>query len=384
MYLNFIDLIILIGASQSFFLSIVIYRKYGKTTANRTLSLLMLVYAMVLIQMLLVDSGFFNTYPRLILILIPVALLIGPMHYLYAKYLTHFSKQYKHFDLLHFIPFFLYLLIFLPDMFKSKEQLLNGMGNMEGEKVPILFLIFNWIVMTQVIIYTMFTILILRRYSIKIKNLFSSIEKLRLNWLRNIVILFSFGFVTYIIENMLITAGIISSKYAFSSIVAGIYVFIFGYLVLLKSEIFVNPEFVSQIDQAKELEIKKTAEPKYSKSGLNNEKAEEYLAVLLKLMKEEKPYLSSDLTLNKLAEMVQISPHHLSEVINSMLKQNFFDFINTYRVEKVKQDLLNVDKKNFTLLAIAVDAGFSSKSSFNMIFKKHTGITPSEFKKGNS
>ncbi len=384
MYLNFIDLIILIGASLSIFLSLIIYRKYGMTTANRVLSLLMLIYALVLTEMLLVDINFFNKSPHIVLFLISVTLLLGPIQYLYVKYLTHFSTTLKSTDLLHFIPFIVYLLIILLAMFISNKKLSGAVGNPDDGKIPIFFLIFNWGVMIQIIIYTILSVLIIRRYSIQIRNLFSTIEKLKLGWLRNMLIIFSAGILTYIVENMLITGGVISNRYAFSSIGAGIYVFVLGYLVLLKSEVFVSPEFVYQIEQVKEPEIKKTVEPKYSRSGLSDEKAEEYLSVLIKLMEEKKPYLKSDLTLNKLAEMVRTSPHHLSEVINSKLNQNFFDFINTYRVEKVKSDLLNAEKQNYTLLALAIDAGFSSKSSFNMIFKKHTGITPSEFRKTNS
>ncbi len=383
MYLNFIDLIILIGASLSIFLSLIIYRKYGKATANRVLSLLMLVYSLVLTEMLLVDINFFNKSPHIVLFLISVTLLLGPIQYLYVKYLTHFSTTLKSTDLLHFIPFVVYLLIVLLAMFISNKQLFGALGNPDDGKIPVFFLIFNWGVMLQIIIYTILSVLIIRRYSIQIRNLFSTIEKLKLGWLRNLLIIFSACIVTYIVENMLITGGVISNRYAFSSIGAGIYVFVLGYLVLLKSEVFVSPEFVNQIERVKELEITKTAEPKYSRSGLSDEKAEKYLSVLIKLMEEKKPYLKSDLTLNKLAEMVRTSPHHLSEVINSKLNQNFFDFINTYRVEKVKSDLLNAEKQNYTLLALAIDAGFSSKSSFNMIFKKHTGITPSEYKKRN-
>jgi len=67
-------------------------------------------------------------------------------------------------------------------------------------------------------------------------------------------------------------------------------------------------------------------------------------------------------------------------VINTRLQQNFFDFINHYRIEKVKKDLADPQKKNLKVLAIAFDAGFNSKSSFNAIFKRHTNLTPSEYR----
>lgn len=102
---------------------------------------------------------------------------------------------------------------------------------------------------------------------------------------------------------------------------------------------------------------------------------------LMALMQPEKPYRDSELTLTKLADMLSVSPHNLSEVINTQVGQNFFDFVNQYRVEEVKQNLANKEMQHFTLLALGLEAGFNSKSSFNAIFKKHTGAPPSEFRK---
>ncbi len=83
---------------------------------------------------------------------------------------------------------------------------------------------------------------------------------------------------------------------------------------------------------------------------------------------------------SRLAEMLSISPHNLSEVINTRLHQNFFDFVNEYRLEQAKREPANSDKTHIKILAITYDAGFNSKSSFYSLFKKHTGLTPSEFR----
>jgi AraC-like DNA-binding protein len=382
MYLNFIDIIIFISASQSLFLSVIIFRKYGKTTANRTLSVLMLSYALVLTQMLLTDIQFAKTNSSIVLLLISTTFLIGPLYYLYTKYLTHVSEKFKKSDLLHFIPGLIYIIVILPVLFRPTEPLPKNMSGFESRSVPIFFLVLNWVIMVQMVAYTILTIGVIRKYSRQIKNLFSNIEKIRLGWLRNLVIMFSAGIMIYIIENMLITWDVISNDYAISSIISSAYIYIFGYLTLLKSEVFASPEFSTEINHIEEIEEAGDSEgEKYLKSGLSDEKAGEHLRALFDLMEKEKPYLDSELTLNKLAELISISPHHLSEVINKKLNQNFFDFVNKYRVEKIKQDLLDPKKQNLTMLAIALDAGFNSKSSFNMIFKKQTGMTPSEFRK---
>ena len=98
-------------------------------------------------------------------------------------------------------------------------------------------------------------------------------------------------------------------------------------------------------------------------------------------MEREKPYLDANLTLQELAGRVSISLNHLSQLLNERLNQTFFDFVNSYRVQEAKRELCNPAKAHLTILAIAYDVGFNSKSSFNSAFKKHTGITPSEFKR---
>jgi DNA-binding NarL/FixJ family response regulator len=120
---------------------------------------------------------------------------------------------------------------------------------------------------------------------------------------------------------------------------------------------------------------------KYEKSGLSPALAAQYAKRLISAMVDQKLYLNSDLTLDRLAERLGISPHHLSQVLNVHCGQNFFDFVNHYRVKAVQQSLLDPQKQRFTVLALGLDAGFSSKATFNLVFKKHTGVSPSDFRK---
>ena len=97
-------------------------------------------------------------------------------------------------------------------------------------------------------------------------------------------------------------------------------------------------------------------------------------------MTEEKPYLNEDLTSKEVAQKLNISTNHLSQVINENLGKNFFDFVNGYRVDLAKQKLSDPANNIYTIISLAYDCGFSSKSSFNAIFKKFVGVTPSEFR----
>mgnify|MGYP002750193505 CR=1 FL=1 len=98
-------------------------------------------------------------------------------------------------------------------------------------------------------------------------------------------------------------------------------------------------------------------------------------------MEKEQIYTDPEITLKDLSEKVGTSSHNISEIINTKLNQNFFDFINHYRVQRVKLDLVDKNKNHLTLFGIAIEAGFNSKSGFNAIFKRYTGKTPSEYRR---
>jgi AraC-like DNA-binding protein len=109
--------------------------------------------------------------------------------------------------------------------------------------------------------------------------------------------------------------------------------------------------------------------------------AKKYVSKIRSFMSNEKPYLDANLSLPGLAEKLNIPSHHLSRVINEQFNVNFFDFVNQYRVDEVKSRMDNPEFENLTILGIAFDCGFNTKSAFNRVFKKLTGFTPSEYKK---
>ncbi|HLP59377.1 MAG TPA: helix-turn-helix domain-containing protein, partial [Candidatus Deferrimicrobium sp.] len=125
----------------------------------------------------------------------------------------------------------------------------------------------------------------------------------------------------------------------------------------------------------------KPDEPKYKTSALLPETVEEVLPRLIRLMEKEKIYLKADLNLKSLAQQLNVHYNYLSQIINERLGHSFNDFINSYRIEEARKKLLDHTQKNKTILDIAYDTGFYSKSVFNTAFKKFTGMTPSEFKK---
>ena len=110
----------------------------------------------------------------------------------------------------------------------------------------------------------------------------------------------------------------------------------------------------------------------------------EHIAALENLIVVQKKYLDSNLTLEKIAEEMQLSKSHLSKIINTELSIGFVDYVNALRVEEAKGYLINPEFSKYTLESIGLEAGFNSKSAFYTAFKKTKGLTPTEFKKKNS
>jgi len=98
------------------------------------------------------------------------------------------------------------------------------------------------------------------------------------------------------------------------------------------------------------------------------------------VMDRDRPWRDSDLTLADLADLLSTTPHKLSEVLNAQIGQTFYDFVNGYRVKEVQRRIAAGDAQRVTMLALALDAGFASKSTFNVVFKKHTSRTPSDYR----
>lgn len=136
-------------------------------------------------------------------------------------------------------------------------------------------------------------------------------------------------------------------------------------------------EIISIIEESNLVEDKK-------KKLISDENLDKIKSELLKLMEIEKPFLDSELNLVKLANKMNLSSHLLSYAINNGFDENFFQFINRYRIEEAKKLILNPKMNHLSLLGIGFEVGFNSKTVFNTTFKKITGKTPSEYKKNSS
>src|SRR5262249_53164716 len=124
-----------------------------------------------------------------------------------------------------------------------------------------------------------------------------------------------------------------------------------------------------------------SVEKKYSNSGLDKRRSQQIIETLEKTLRNDKPFLNPDLSIEELAASISCTRHHLSQAMNELMSKGFYDCINQYRVEEAKLMLGNPEKDNQKISSIGFDAGFNSVSSFNEVFKKFTGKSPSQFRK---
>ncbi|QLG46793.1 tetratricopeptide repeat protein [Costertonia aggregata] len=166
-------------------------------------------------------------------------------------------------------------------------------------------------------------------------------------------------------------------------------------LKLQKEQLVVENEILNKHNTSLKVKLKTLAETKetqrspiksprskttYTKLSLTKEQHKAYMDTILDYMEKHKPYLDFEISQTKLAQNLNMSTHHLTEVLSVSLGKNFYDFINLYRVNEAKIIIENLENHDIKMLAIAYKAGFKSKTSFNRVFKKHTGLTPSAYR----
>jgi AraC-like DNA-binding protein len=379
--LNLYTILCIVGVAQGLLLSTLLLQKRKAVRANLFLAFLMLFYSLYIADKTLAAADFYLRFPYLSLLLRDATFAFGPLHYLYARALINSDFRFSKKQSLHFLPFLIAKTNYIYLYFFSDKQIIDALSGDYSPERPFVFIIDNFSVVLQGLIYMALTLVLLNRHSIKIKNVFSDTEKRTLEWLRIMTQLAIVVWLLAFFINVLKMTGNppILTTISIIAMATSLYVYVIGYLGLRQQEILF-PLSTPEPQQTAGNTTSHIINEKYAKSGLSRDKAKQHLSDLLQLMEKERPFINANLTLNELADELSISSHNLSQIINTQLKQTYFDFINHYRVEEVKKALADPAREHYTLLAIALDAGFNSKSSFNAVFKKHTNMTPFQYK----
>lgn len=366
-------MIYIIGIAITFFLSFILLTKKGKSVADRILFAWLCVILVHLILFSIISSNEYLKFPYLLGFEIPLPLLHGPFLFLYTLTLTS-EKQTRIKMFPHFLPFAIGFISMTPFLIlNTKEKIFVYQNEGEGFET-ISTIIFIGIVLSG-IAYTILSLRVLVNYKKLIKDNFSSIEKINLIWLFRLV----FG-----LSCIWVLTFFADDEIIFSSVV--LFVVFIGYYGIKQVGVFTNQQALEPTPaiESKEHTEKTVAAPeiaKYDKSALADSQLKAIHGELEDLMKQKKIFLTPELTLTMVAEELDIHPNTLSQVINTVEKKNFFDYINILRVEEFKECISIPDNQKYTLLSLAYDCGFNSKTSFNRNFKNITGKSPSEYLK---
>jgi AraC-like DNA-binding protein len=392
------SILLLLGSAQGFFLALALFNaRGGNRIAHRLLALLTFIFALELGSESLNQIHFFAQASFLVGVDRPLKLLYGPLIFLYVSALTAPTQiRWTGKRWLHFLPFVAGYVLLTP-MFALdadiKPKVLYAQVDIDRWQLVWALLgdaIITLVSIVQIGIYLGLAFRRLFRHARQIRDQFSYTERISLTWVRNLLIVWSGLYLIYFIDTFLPPALDLDEAVSdLLMLMIVIMIYTMGFLGLRQPVIFArrggeNRNATPQAESEAPLQAIQHAavsDEKYKKSALNAEMSETLLAELLAHMDIHKPYLDGGLTLPQLAEQLGLSPNYLSQVINERLEQNFFDFINRYRIEEAKRCLANPVRERDNIITLALDAGFNSKSAFYTAFKKHTAMTPSQYKK---
>ncbi len=226
---------------------------------------------------------------------------------------------------------------------------------------------------------------LLSNFESGLKLQFSNIEDLRMHWLRNYTMvlmgLYGFSLVAFLVYNFGVIPDINSVYFGVNTLTV-LAVFYLSYHGIKEYNL---AQFIEAAQPSPEPSDNATsAKPKYGSSNLSADDLKEIFQRLEVLFNQEQLFIEPQLKLAQVAKKLDISPHHLSQVINTQFGRPFYEYVSHYRVKALKIKLIHPDYQHLTILAMALDVGFNSKASLNRLFKAHTGMTPSQFQKTHS
>lgn len=352
----------LTGIILSCFLALLLLLKKDKSTADRILCLWMGIMAVHQGSNYLEVSKISYTYPHLLGIGFALPLLHGHMLYFYVQALLRQKKLSWKNVLPHFIPFVTLIGLAmpfyqLPAAEKVQVFLHQGAG-------------YEWYMLTQLclivlsgFVYVFWSFRLIQRNQNQPTENLDALKVQHLQWLKYLSLGLAGIWVLVIFFNDQVIFGGVTTL-----------VGLIGILGINQVPIFVGNFIPVSLDPAPAPSL-----PRYAKSGLSASQSDALFEQLTQLMQKQEVYKNPELSLGELAELLSVHPNYLSQVINEKTEQNFYQYINKLRVEAFLQVAALPHKQHYSLLALAFECGFNSKSTFNKYFKMVTGETPSEY-----
>jgi AraC-like DNA-binding protein len=374
---NIFNVILLLGAVLSTLLSFYLFFYPIRFFANKVLGALAFSWAMTVFGFMIQSPDFFSRFPHFYASLDVFALLFYPLMYIYLRtYLYEDTRTWKK-NILHLTPGLIYVLVYSPFFFQGTES----KSEMIFERtfpawyLP-LQLFFNLLIVGQGIFYSILSLRKLHHFQYFRRVRLTRYQLGSLKWLKlfislNIVLWLS-GTSGFILDVLLI--NIMVDLFDVFYIGLTILIIVLGIFTLRRPEFFAEEEDILKYltNKSAQQDIK-----------VENKKVSDK-ELILNYFEKDKPYLKTDLKMQDLVDSTGLSYKRISEIFNVEFQKSFFDIVNEYRM-KTAMELLNSGfHKQHTLPHLAEQAGFNSKTTFNRIFKKYIGKTPTEYIHSNN
>jgi AraC-like DNA-binding protein len=371
------ETLLILGVFEALFIALVLLFKKPKGLPDRILFALFVIYAVTIllswIELFNRNHGY--PYPGFIHTSAPTILLHGPVLWFYIRSLTLPPLRFRPVLLLHFLPFLLILSGFVITSWSLPADLKIELEKTQAFKESWFYPVGLASVFLVSQGYYIWCLILIRRHNRVLRQYFSGLGHSGLRWLTFLlwgaIISYASNSAMYILDYAM---GLM--PYGLMQVIgystASVFILCLGFLGFRQGNVFSHlPAIPADVIGAV---------PEISTQPLRPGE-EVFVSRLLDCMNTAKPYLNPELSLAQLAEKLAVQPDYLSAVLNSRLGLNFFDFVNQYRVEEFKAQLKIPANRRLTLVSLAYDCGFNSKATFNRVFKRVTGLTPSEYQR---
>ncbi|MEM8892902.1 MAG: helix-turn-helix domain-containing protein [Bacteroidota bacterium] len=365
------SILFLLGGIQVWFIILYLFlRKNNRPRISLYLSLIILGLFCTLYDYFILRNQLQEEVGYFLLLSYMFQLVYAPASYLLIRAIVFPQENFRQKDLLHFLPAFIHIGVglfsyhFQPLSYKEAyiNQLIDQSGPDQWEANPA-FLFFNFLFVVQVLLYLY--------YAFHLKNNYGAASSLKNPLSLAKLNRFFYSLAGIIVLLLLVNLNLRFLVFSISGIDIGLWILVLIslYLFYLAYFVVLNPEVFEK------------AVLKYQTSRLPDQEKAQALLALKTHMNKEKPFLRESLSIKELAAEVDMPPRQLSQLINEAFGQNFYEFVNSYRVREAERLFKEGLGQKLSVSGIAYEVGFSSKSSFYTAFKKMTGSTPAAYRK---
>lgn len=372
------------GILQAFMLSgILFFHPRGEKTVNLFLSIYIIVLSMPMFAPLVLHLTSWHA----VSFIEPMILLIGPMLYLYIRSFKEAITWKKAWP--HMVLYFAATAVGTYMFFDVRERFPNTTAPPEEVVYGPIMLIRAAVRIGQLVVYYFLARKELLSYQRSIQHLYSETSRINMSWVRWLIN----GYIMLVVIMIVIFIFILRSPEDFkllillNTAIVSPYIYVITYKGLTQPTAWQLRPGETREKIQEELHVAEVIEsnthlvkPKSQKFGLSQTKIDEIITSTIRLMEQDKIYQETELSLQELADRLKFPPYQVSQAINEGMKKSFYDLVNGYRVEEAKRLLLDPNNQHYKVLSVGFESGFNSKTTFNTVFKKFTGVSPSEFR----